>query len=131
MKRDSVSDLTPLIITHSCLPASLFACFLGPLQPPMEVPRRGVESQLQLPAYATAAATATPDLSCVCDLHHSSRQRWILNPLSEARDGTRNLMVPSRIRFPCTMMGTPITVSLPVTMVGRVRYRYFQGEKWM
>ena len=29
---------------------------------------------------------------------HSSRQRWILSPLSEARDRTCNLMVPSWIR---------------------------------
>ena len=29
---------------------------------------------------------------------HSSWQRQILNPLSEARDGTYNLVVPSRIR---------------------------------
>ena len=50
----------------------------------MEVPRLGVESELQLPAYATA--TATRDLSRICDLHHSSRKYWILNPLSEARD---------------------------------------------
>ena len=27
-----------------------------------------------------------------CDLHHSSQQCWILNPLSEARDGTCVLM---------------------------------------
>ena len=52
----------------------------------MEVPRLGVISELQLPAYATA--TATPDLSRVCDLHHSSWKRWVLNPLSEARDQT-------------------------------------------
>ena len=32
---------------------------------------------------------------------------WILNPLSEARDPTHNLMVPSQIRFRCTMTGTP------------------------
>ena len=31
-------------------------------------------------------------------LHHSSQQRWIINPLSKGRDRTRNLMVPSRIR---------------------------------
>ena len=31
-------------------------------------------------------------------LHHSSRQRRILNPLNDARDQTRNFMVPSRIR---------------------------------
>ena len=34
-------------------------------------------------------------------------QRWILNPLSKARDRTRNLMVPSRICFRCTTTGTP------------------------
>ena len=33
------------------------------------------------------------DLSRVCDLHHSSRQYWILNPLSKARDRTHNVMV--------------------------------------
>ena len=71
----------------------------------MEVPRLGVELDLQTPAYATA--TATQDLSCVCDLHHSS-QRQILNPLSEARDQTQNLMVPSRISFCCTTSMSPI-----------------------
>ena len=56
----------------------LFLPFLGPL----EVPRLGVSSELEPPAYARA--TATPDPSRVCDLHPSSRQRRILNPLSEA-----------------------------------------------
>ena len=59
----------------------------------------GVELELQLLAYTTAT---TPDLSQVFDLHHSSWQRWILDLLNEARDGTHNLMVPSRIRFHCT-----------------------------
>ena len=71
----------------------------------MEVPRVGVQSELLLPAYARA--TATPDLSLVCDLHHSSWQYRILNWLSEARDRTRNLMVPSWIRFCCATTGTP------------------------
>ena len=62
----------------------------------MDIPRLGVEAELQLLAYA--AATAMQDPSCVWDLHHSSQQCQILNPLSEVRDGTRNLMVPSRIR---------------------------------
>ena len=35
--------------------------------------------------------------SKICDLYHSSRQCQMLNPLSKARDQTRNLMVPSRI----------------------------------
>ena len=43
----------------------------------------------------------------VCSLHHGSRQHWNLNPLSEARDPTQNLMVPSWIHHHCAMMGTP------------------------
>ena len=62
----------------------------------MEVPRLVVELELQLLAYTTA--TATPDPSRVCDLHHSSWQRQIVNPLSKARDQTLNLIIPSRIR---------------------------------
>ena len=38
---------------------------------------------------------------------HSSGQQRILNPLSEARDQTHNIMVPSWIRFCCAMPGTP------------------------
>ena len=71
----------------------------------MEVPRIRVKLELQLWAYATAIAT--PDLSRIFDLDHSSQQHWILNPLSKARDQTRNLMVPSWIYFHCTMTGTP------------------------
>ena len=63
----------------------------------MEVPRLGVESELQLPAYTTAIAT--PHLSCLCDLHRSSWPRWILNPLSEARDRNCVLMDTSQIPF--------------------------------
>ena len=85
-----------------------FFFFLGPHLRHIEVPRLGVESELQLPAYATA--TATQDPSRVCSLHHSSRQCRILNPLSEARDQTCNLMVPSRIRFRCATMETPLNL---------------------
>ena len=49
----------------------------------MEVPRLGVKSELQPPAFTTA--TAMWDPSCLCDLHHSSRQRQILDPPSKAR----------------------------------------------
>ena len=47
---------------------------------------RGVirATELQLPAYTTA--TAVPDPSRVCDLHQSSQQHQIVNPLSGARD---------------------------------------------
>ena len=43
-----------------------FFFFLGPHAQHMEVPRLGLESKLQLPAYT--AATAVQDLSSVCDL---------------------------------------------------------------
>ena len=74
----------------------VFLPFLGPLLRHMEVPRLGLQSDLQLPAYARA--TATQDPSRICTLHHSSWQRQIFNPMSKARDQTRNPMVPSRIR---------------------------------
>ena len=64
--------------------------FLWPYLQHMEVPWLGVESEMQLLAYATA--TPKQDLSCICDLHHSSQQHWIFNPLSEARDPTCVLM---------------------------------------
>ena len=54
-----------------------------------EVPRLEIELELQLLAYTTA--TATPDLSCVYNLHHSSRQCQMLNPLNEARVQTHIL----------------------------------------
>ena len=73
-----------------------FLPFLGLHSRHMEVPRLGVESELYTPAYARA--TATRDPSHVFNLHRSSRQRRILNPLGKGRDRTSNLMVPSRIR---------------------------------
>ena len=54
-------------------------CFLGLHLRHMEVTRLGVDSELQLLAYATATATSDP--SHICDLHHSSQQCHILNPL--------------------------------------------------
>ena len=63
--------------------AFFFFSFLGPHPRHMEVPRPGVESELQLLADTTA--TATQDLSRIFDLHHRSRQHWILNPLDATR----------------------------------------------
>ena len=62
--------------------------FIGPHLQHIDVPRLGVKTELQLPAYATAMQ----DLSCICSLHHSSWQHQILNPLIEARDQTCILM---------------------------------------
>ena len=63
-----------------------------------------MESESQLPAY-----TSKWDLSCTCDLHHSSRQRRILNPLSEARDQTLVLMDTSRVHKPRSHDGNSST----------------------
>ena len=86
-------------LTLSCAPSFVlfvcFFCFLGLHPQHMEIPRLGVESELQLPAYTTA--TATQDLSRVCDLHHSSGQRQILNPLNKARDGIHVLVDISQV----------------------------------
>ena len=62
----------------------------------MEVSRLGVEWELQLPAYATAR----PDVNHICDLHHSFLQCWILNPVSENRDGILILMNTSWVLNP-------------------------------
>ena len=72
----------------------------------MEISRLAVEWELQLPDYTTA--TAMPDLSHICDLHHRSWQHQILNPLIELKDQNCNLMVPSQNHFHCTSMGTPV-----------------------
>ena len=64
----------------------------------MEVPGLGVKLELLLLAYTTA--TATPDLSCVRNLHHTSQQCWVLNPVKEAWDRTLIVMDTSQVPEP-------------------------------
>ena len=68
----------------------------------MVVPRLGVELELQLPAYTPAT---TSNLSHICDLHRSSQQGRILNPLSKARDQTHVLMDISQRLIPLSHSG--------------------------
>ena len=79
------------------IPNRILSIFLGLHLWHMEVPRLGVQSELELLAYTTA--TATQDPSRVWDLHHSSRQRQILNPTSETRDRTCILMDTRQVCF--------------------------------
>ena len=77
-------------VVDICLFFFFLFFFLGLHVQHMEVPRIGVKSELQLLACNTA--TAAMDLSYICDLHHSSRQRQILNPMSDARYQTHILI---------------------------------------
>ena len=74
-----------------------FFCFLGLQVRHMEVPRLGVELELQRPAYPTA--TPMPELNPIFNLHHSLRQRQSLNSLSGAGDRICILMDTSRVHF--------------------------------
>ena len=56
----------------------------------MAAPRLWVELELQLPDYTRA--TATPDLSHICDLCHNLGQHWVFYPLGKARELTLNFM---------------------------------------
>ena len=58
----------------------------------MEIPRLGVESELQLLAYTTATTMPAQQQSCICGLHCRLWQCQMVNSLSEARAWTRTLM---------------------------------------
>ena len=73
---------------------SFFFFFKGHTCGIWKFPGLGVKLELQLPVYSTAM----PDLSLICDLHHSS-QCQMLNSLSEARDRTSILMDISWIHY--------------------------------
>ena len=72
----------------------------------MDVPRLGVGSELQLPAYATAT---TLDLSRICYLHCSLQQRQVLNLLHKARDRTHILRDTSWVLTPLSHKRNPMT----------------------
>ena len=67
----------------------VFLSFIGLHLWHMEVPRLGSNRS------CWAFTSAMWDLSQICNLHHSSRQCWILNPLSNAKDWIHILMDPS------------------------------------
>ena len=109
MKLSSVPSINffSSMLCYHCVTASFFVCFfLGPHPRHMEAPRLGVELKLQLSACTTAIVT--PDPSCVCNLHHSSWQCQVLDPLREARDRTCILTDTSQVHFCCATMGIPL-----------------------
>ena len=78
-----------------------FFCFLGLHLQHMVVLRLEVKSEWQL------LATATRDLSHICDLLSSSWQCQTFNPLSRARDQTCNLIDINWVCYCWTTTGTP------------------------
>jgi len=103
--RDQICILTETVLGSFFSLSFLFLPF-GPHSQHMEIPRRGAELELQLLVYTTA--TATRDLSHVLDLHHSTRQSMIPDPLIEGRDWTCILMDTCQIHFPWATTGTPV-----------------------
>ena len=69
----------------------------------MDIPRLGVQSELQPPQHQIQAMSVTYTTAL--------QQHQILNPLNKTRDQTHNHMVPSWIRFCGATMGTPIEIS--------------------
>ena len=118
-----ISSLRKLVFLFFFLSSFFFFlfCFSGLYPRHIDIPRLGVGLELRLLAYTTI--TAIHDPSHVCNLHHSSRQCQIFNPLSEARDRTCNLIVPSRIHFHWATMGTPDT-----TFWSRIWSYFINGE---
>ena len=108
-------------VNISLLSAIFFLSFLGLHLWHTEVPRLGVASERQLPAYTTA--TVMWDWSCVCDPHHSSWQCWIPDPLSKVKDRTHILMDTSWIHFHCSTMGTP-TMPLLFVLLERRKVKH-------
>ena len=71
----------------------------------MEISSLGVNQSYSCPPSPQPQQLQDP--SCIYELHHSSWQCRILNPLSEARDPTPILVDTSQIRFCCATMRTP------------------------
>jgi len=93
----------------ACWPSGLVLLlafvFLGPHPWHMEVPRLGVELELEPLTYTIA--TAIWDLSCVCNLYHSSWQHRILNPPSKPRIKPMSSWMPIRFSNLWATIWTP------------------------
>ena len=100
--------LSYIYMIHVCV--SFFFCFCLFRAEPTACGGSQARGLIGATAAGLHHSHSKPDPSHLCDIDHSSRQHQIFNPLSEARNRTRNLMVPSWIHFRCTTMGTPICV---------------------
>ena len=90
-----------------------FFFFLGPHPRHVELPRLGVELELQLPAYPQPQ-----DPSHVCNLHHSSRQRWI--PTHWARPGIEPTSTWILVGFVSTVPQHPANIFSVLLLLGDI-----------
>ena len=70
----------------------------------MEIPKLGVEMELQLSTYVMAIATLVLSRH-ICELYRSLCQCWIFNPLSEAKNWTHIQMDTSLVLNPLSHNG--------------------------
>ena len=105
---------------------ALFSSFLGPHLWYMKVPSLTPELELQLLIYTTA--TAMPDPSCVCDLHHSSWQHKIINSLSKARDWTGILTDASCVRYCCATTENSFKNFFFLCLILKLEFIHYQGS---
>ena len=99
----------------------LFVCFLFRVTPTAYESSQA-KGWIRAAAASCRVLPATQDLSRVCDLHHRSQQRRILNPLSEARDWTYVPMDACEICFRWARMGTP--------EVWYLTFTFYFDSKW-
>ena len=72
-----------------------------------------------------------PDPSQVFNLHHSSWQQWIPDPLNKARDQTHIFMDTSQICFCCTTMGLLKGLSCSRNLRQVLITRFHQKYLWI
>ena len=88
---------TQITIIKSFFPLSLFIYFGLSRATPTAYGGSQARGRNGAVAASLCTVTATWDPSCVCNLHHSSQQYHILNPLREARKWTCILMDASQV----------------------------------
>ena len=64
---------------------------------PVAYGRSQARDRIRTTAAGLCHSRSKRDLCCSCDLHYSSWQHWILNPLSKARDRIHILMNTSQV----------------------------------
>ena len=103
----SYTFLTSYLETIIVIKSKLFLFLMLFRAAPMAYEGSQARGQIGATAACLHHSHKMPDLSRICDLHHHrSQQHWNLNPMSKFRDQTRNLVVTSRICFPCATTGT-------------------------